>query len=1029
MLAQNPKTGAPIRIMRTEASLWRNQKTMVWLKGDTDSSVSWDRWLTVVIGVEDWKRFSPFYRIDHVILLDDSDETCEWLKTKEARDTRMIFVAKKVVQTIGDKAFRSLGLGGVICLEEILQLFPYTETGWKGTAEDAVYLVGAVFRVSRIGGIPETERAGLSRQGFQITFTTEKPHNLWLIQQYYRPEKAKRRREIQACLQKNLECRLLDKIILLNEEDVSADFPRNEKIHQEVIGERLKYATVIKYIYEKIPPNTLCIFANSDIYMDESWEIVWSVEMRNVFLSLLRWDVEEIDGEGKLFGPRPDSQDTWAILSDTVKKLTWSWESLMFPFGQAGCDNAINIEMFRQKCLVVNPAYSIKTYHYHTSGIRSYDPLDVVDKPIYLYCNPTGIHDMYPRFDLKKYEIKVIEKEGFDRPIYSRPSKMADTFCKMLKRGERYDFEPNSKNTTGRKDGQKQKQKQILYKYENAFQTAQGLMYGYQELFIGNSEESKKAWSKSDISSVTPSFRSECSLAVPLSTEVIRKRERYMTEYLGKILLMWKQIGGGDFWGNKDLVDVLDLFSWGSREVPILPHEPNRQVWSKKTYSWGMTDSCEITKEEVNALREACRMKWESSIQKNPRKWVLFVDEKRITTRVAKQLEQRLESFDINIQVIFAGRTSPERIVEKMLGAEKVVVGDDVESWGWTWLLPEGARMIEVQNEMEPSGEGAHFAGAAGLEYFFVSIPRAREEATLEMTVKRVLDAFLEEKEGASCLPVIYVPRRNLEGFYGHPGDSFREMLRLWADRGYVNLEEHEKAVQIWLNKVGDVLLYDRPTLDWFMTAPMEEQNFRLGLFGNPKAPFPQEKQETKSWFFWPRRPELVEEIVEEGLPKKGWNERTKGLVFYGKIENRVQERRRKQHDWASVCNEFFMANGMDEKYPFTQREYLENLTSARFGLCLAGFGKKCHREIECMAMGCVPIITDDVDMNNYSETPICGVHYLKGSTPTDVKIAIENISNDKWEEMSSACQSWWKRNASVEGSWLLTKRLAGLKI
>jgi hypothetical protein len=733
-----------------------------------------------------------------------------------------------------------------------------------------------------------------------------------------------------------------------------------------------------------------------------------------------------VGGEGKLFGPRPDSQDTWAVLSDTVKKATWSWDSLNFPFGKSGCDNAINVEMFKQRCLVVNPAYTLKTYHLHTSGVRNYDPLDVVDKPIYLYCNPTGIHNMRPTFDLKSYETKLLEKTPFDREVCSVPPKMVDTFCKMLQRGERFTLDSNGKNTFGSKG-----EKQVFYKFDNSFQTAQGLVYGYQELFIGNAEESKKAWSKSEISSVTPSFRSECTLAAYLPNEVIRSREKYITQYLGKILLMWKELGSGDFWGNKDLVDVLDLFNWGTREVPILPHEPNRQVWSKKTYSWGMQASNEITKEEVGALREACRFKWQSQPQTEQKKWVIFVDEKRVTSELAKRIEQEFETVDLTVQVVFAGRTSPERMAEKLLGAEKVVMGDGVESWGWTWLLPEGARVIEIQNEMEPTGEAAHFAGAAGLEYYLVSVPRASEEATQEMSWKRVRDALLVSSEAAkaSNLPILRMPRSSLEGFFAHPGDSFREMARLWAEKGYVQLEEDAKAVQIWLNKVGDILLYDRPTLDWMMTAPLEEQKFRVGLFGNPTPPSPQEGQETKSWFFWPRRPSFVEEIVAKGLPCKSWSERSKGLVFYGKIENRVQERRRKQYDWASVCDDFFMANGADAKYPFTQREYLENLTTARYGLCLAGFGKKCHREVECMAMGCVPIVTDDVDISNYAEAPILGTHYLKASTPADVKIAIESTSEEKWSEMSEACRSWWKRNASVEGSWQLTAKLAGLKI
>jgi hypothetical protein len=107
-----------------------------------------------------------------------------------------------------------------------------------------------------------------------------------------------------------------------------------------------------------------------------------------------------------------------------------------------------------------------------------------------------------------------------------------------------------------------------------------------------------------------------------------------------------------------------------------------------------------------------------------------------------------------------------------------------------------------------------------------------------------------------------------------------------------------------------------------------------------------------------------------------------------------------------------------DKPYPFTHEEYLRNLAQAKWGLCLAGFGKKCHREIECMAMGCVPIVGPEVDMDNYADPPVEGVHYLRAATPADV------VKPDNWEKMSAACKDWWRRNASVEGSWRLTHEL-----
>jgi hypothetical protein len=107
--------------------------------------------------------------------------------------------------------------------------------------------------------------------------------------------------------------------------------------------------------------------------------------------------------------------------------------------------------------------------------------------------------------------------------------------------------------------------------------------------------------------------------------------------------------------------------------------------------------------------------------------------------------------------------------------------------------------------------------------------------------------------------------------------------------------------------------------------------------------------------------------------------------------------------------------------YPYTQEDYLKTLLKARFGLCLPGYGNKCNREIEYMACGTVPIVTDGVDMKHYLRAPKEGVHYLVAKTPEDVTKIIAGISQEKWVSMSVACHKWWRENASAEGLFKLT--------
>jgi hypothetical protein len=113
-----------------------------------------------------------------------------------------------------------------------------------------------------------------------------------------------------------------------------------------------------------------------------------------------------------------------------------------------------------------------------------------------------------------------------------------------------------------------------------------------------------------------------------------------------------------------------------------------------------------------------------------------------------------------------------------------------------------------------------------------------------------------------------------------------------------------------------------------------------------------------------------------------------------------------------------------DEAYPFTQHEYLEKLGQAKFGLCLAGYGYKCHREVECMALGCVPLCAPEVDMDSYAVPPVEGVHYIRVESPEDALAKAAAVSEEDWKKMSTAGVQWWRENCSVAGSFALTKRL-----
>jgi hypothetical protein len=1034
MLAQHPLTGKPIRVLKSSAQLWRDAKTLVRLTSESDPAVPWARWETTAVGRADVDALRKKGIQVHIpVFTNEPTMTLDELESY-SRSSHLIVITMELIKSLGPKEFQQRGLGNVLCLDEFPQIYSYCGSAWNGTPEDAVAMICSVLHYSCIAGVDAQSVSSrlprLTEMGITVKGLDVKPPELWLIQQYFRPDKARRAREIHRCLEENVQCPFIDKIVLLNEADYSADFPKGSehKIIQKIVGKRLTYQMVLREIYDSVPAGTIAVFSNSDIFLEESARLLWSVNLADKFLSLLRHDVLDTSRESKLYGPRDDSQDTWILWSDSVKSRTWKWADLDFMFGKNGCDNAINVEMLRQKFLIANPAYSIKTLHVHNSGVRTYNPQDIVDKPIFLHISPTGLNDMNAKETWSSSEIfRKVDHKVFSRKIQSIQDKEVRTFCTMLKRGEEFSFSPDSQNPTSTPAD-------TVLRLKDCFLTPSGLAYGHHELYIGPAEASKQLWSTQGVSGCQPCLETDLALASVLTEAQTKTPETFCLSYIAKILQLRDKEGDFLCPKNEEFINVLKAFRWSRREVPVLPQDTSMGIYCKDAMVWTMSDSQQVTSEDITALRDAFIVPWHTQVPA-AKKLTIIEDGSLITSQWIAEFEEQVGD-EWNVHVIWPGRTSLERIVGVLQDTSVLVFGNGEKipkTWSWMWMLPEGAHCIEVQNEMEPRGDAIHLAGAGAIDSWLCIVRKGltahMQSEGVKLALRTLQERILAPSPVKASKPVLWLPRADLKGFFGHTGDSFREMARMWGERGFCDVKEHPVATQCWLapqgqdiHEAGAWMLYDRPNLDWIYTAPEVEQAWKQALFGNPEPP-----RGGKSWSFWPRRPRLVEEVVQKSLAEHSYSQRTRGLVFYGKIENRVQETRRTAADWSAVCDEFVMPQGADKPYQLTQMEYLERLCDAKYGLCLAGFGRKCHREVECMAMGCVPVVDKEVDMTNYANPPVEGVHYIRVSGPAEVKEKLAAVSEETWTKMSAACRTWWKENSSCEGMWNLTKSLTSL--
>ena len=1036
MLGRHPKTGAPIKIMKSEKSLWKNQKTLVYQKEGPTLSDShlWKRWDTLIVGCSPaLLEWNPYV----VILIELNAEVDAWLQTESAKTTRFLVMSSRVIDEIGHDRFESFGLGNVLCLEEFQTMFPYLGAPWDKTAEDAIVCSAIVFRYSRLIGMsplhPRMQKLKLTST-IRLLETSNPPEPLVLIQQYYKPLQAKRQKELEFCLTKNLENPLIDKIILFMESNtcVLPNDPLN-KIMKIPLKTRLTYADCIKAIQTHVPKGHLVAFANTDIYLDSNtFRSIWSINLHSILIALLRYDRLDETSEPKLFGPRNDSQDTWLLHSDSVHDRSWNLDSFKIPFGKAGCDNAILVEFLRNKFLIVNPAFTLKTFHVHTSEIRTYDPKDIVDKPVYMYSDPTGIHELEPVHSWNEWSSEPLPYEPLKRPLKATTPKMLGTFVAQLNREDTFFWSTDSSNEYVPPIGQDR----LIDVSGGAFVSPSGLVYQYTKLFVGSTEVQKKVWSENAVSHLMPAQPCDLMLALPLEDQWIEQPSLYTLQYLSRVLLLKQKEPLASFWCKQSnhLLPAFNMFNWKTPGGHLLHYGSQTQAFANRVV--GRTAAgVRLQPSEINALRTSLRVPWIPMGDMQHPQLVIVVDSVHLKDSLVNDIQTLAEASGFAVRIIWISADATKWL-ETLLGATHIILSTSekhlkIAAWPWLWMAPRNAEILELQEDREPSDQLLHLAAAGSQSWTLLQYPRSTPEGFKKIIMKEITkwvrlfssSSTMSEPEILEpVLPCIITPPKSMKfGFFGHKGDSFREMIDLWAEKGYIQRKEDPSVTSCWLNSVGDILLYDRPTWEWLERVGNNELEFKKCLTGNP-APV---GKHTHPWIFWPRQPRLVETLVNQGIPSKGYSERVESLVFYGRIENDKQGQYRQSIDeWKALCSQFSMPLGAKEAYIFEPEDYLKALANSKFGLCLRGYGPKCNREIELLAMGTVPILMEGVDYTNYYEPLIQNVHVFVVKNAKEAADLMNTISPEIWQKMSDAGKEWWRRNSSIEGSWSRTKSM-----
>lgn len=711
------------KIIRLNTKVYKDGKTLFWGKGqEIGSHGRWKRWSTVVTSLAEYDTWNKVATITHVILPILTGHDVTYIENNSIHGSAMVFITKQAYEIRPENYWKNMP--NIYVLDELHINYPFIQDKWDGTTEDAVAIVSIMFSFKRIidWNGSDIRTALLSSLEISVEHGLSPPA-IYSISQYFVHKVSKRAREIRKCLMNNCSNPLIDRIVLLTETDLSkewASMKGREKIEQTIIGKRMRYCDLIQHTYDNVPLNTIVAFMNADIYLDNTISELYNVNMNDKMFALLRWDTNEYGEEPKLFGPHADSQDTWIVYSDSIKKRTWDYSQFDYQLGRSGCDNRFTTDMFTKRFLISNPAHTIKTMHIHKTEIRDYVKTDIIPSSYYIYISPGPLMDMkQPTTHDNVLNAGVCEP--FNIRIRCPTEANGITWCTMLARHNRFVWT----------HGADVKCAPVLpiYEWKNTCMTCSGIVYTTTSIYVGPKIEdfSKDCTMPLNIDIMSPKQHVPCAFAIPVNKmDIFINIDKFMLYYMSKAYQLMKYCTDGHIWLPKHNTNTVSSFNNGNTKICALSWTPNATAYADRMVGY-LPHTSEICKEDIDALRGAWPTWNANSV---PRTCVVLVNNggdtklspfiAGVTVDGVKGVlgpEWTVDALDMNASGIDAYSALAGKELCIFFGGEKL---DSI--WPKLWALPSNGSVLEFQNELKINGEFQHMAAAAGLDSQIITL-------------------------------------------------------------------------------------------------------------------------------------------------------------------------------------------------------------------------------------------------------------------------------------------------------------------
>jgi len=558
---------------------------------------------------------------------------------------------------------------------------------------------------------------------------------VFLIQQYYVPETTVRRKEINYCLKKNVSSKIFNKIILLNEklyDKYDCNVMNDPVIHQVVTKKRLTYYDVIQYAKHNLPKYSYIILSNSDIYLNNTIQSIFRINMEKTFLALLRFDLKGdlYDKEYQnihLFGPRNDSQDTW-IWQNTPD--IFDDPAINFPLGKKGCDNAITAAFLRHKYRVLNPALSIQTIHVHMSEQRTYNKNEIIAYPIYLLVKPHTINTFNTITDMKEHTIfegKTSQEFNINYPHYSQEIR---TFMHYAKKKHGNSPEFNQPYTVKPYNYQK------INAFSGVFLNNRGLVYNRNNIY----QYSQHAKFNDDVSLIikTNIHKQAVNFVIPEKLNLIS----FLTKVYPKLLMLASSSLKEHPFIIKYKPEFKKYIEPLTKVINIVPSIDSIIHFAHKLYCPELVPDLSWNKEYSTIIRKHIEE------HKRPEEYmnVLLVRDPEFY-----DTEESWSQFTDNIKTQFGDKFTYNEIVStpenyfssiQLFKTASIVVGHRCDIMGNIVFCTKGCHIIEIAYESTPDLSLWNISGASEFNYTLIAYKREPKERQFYMINKKLNQAL-----------------------------------------------------------------------------------------------------------------------------------------------------------------------------------------------------------------------------------------------------------------------------------------------